>query len=390
LLLNTLLNIAIFQGVILGIIILKSPLFKSKANTYLALMIFSLSIAILNLVLERVDAYATMPYLLFLDNIEFAFVIPVFLLLYIMKLIDLPITRSKQNIWLFTPFIYSATINIINDLDEVAHVYKATPEFRFVIETIQIIEFPLIVLFIPYVLIQSSRWIKHANNAQEKKWLTYLWLSICALFSSWILVVISGMFFDLTKVMLVLALFAVFLIHWTAYFGIYKFRLARDQEGIKALISKRNLIKLESEMEEDIESKQPEVLPEAKPEVKSEVKPEVLTKEHPHFKRLEALCVNQHIYRDSTLDRTKIAEELGISPGYVSQLVNTVTGKNFASYINHYRVEAVKEMILDSEFDNYSLLAIGLECGFSSKTTFHNSFKKVTGITPNAFRKLNK
>ncbi len=385
-LLNTLLNIAIFQGVILGIIILRSPLFKSKANTYLALMIFSLSIAILNLVLERVDAYATMPYLLFLDNIEFAFVIPVFLLLYVMKLIDLPITRSKQNIWLFTPFIYSATINIINDLDEVAHVYKATPEFKFVIETIQIIEFPLIVLFIPYVLIQTSRWIKHANNAQEKKWLTYLWLSICTLFSSWILVVISGMFFDLTKIMLVLALFAVFLIHWTAYFGIYKFRLARDQEGIKALINKRKLTKLEPEIDVEIESIQPEVLLEVKPEAKTEV----LTKEHPHFKKLEDLCINHQIYRDSALDRTKIAEELGISPGYVSQLVNTVTGKNFASYINHFRVEAVKEMILDSEFDDYSLLAIGLECGFSSKTTFHNSFKKVTGITPNAFRKLNK
>ncbi|WP_452601463.1 helix-turn-helix domain-containing protein [Pontimicrobium sp. MEBiC06410] len=74
----------------------------------------------------------------------------------------------------------------------------------------------------------------------------------------------------------------------------------------------------------------------------------------------------------------------------MSQLINTVTGENFSTYINRYRVEAVKRIILDPEFDNYSLLAIGLECGFSSKTTFHNSFKKMTGMTPNAYRKKHK
>lgn len=344
-------------------------------------MIFALSIALLNLVLERVGAYATMPYFLFTDNIEWAFVIPVFLLLYVMRVIDLPIARSKRKIWLFAPFIYSAVVNIIYDLDDVAHLYKIKPEWKFVIEIIQLIEFPLILLFIPYILIQTSRWIKHANNAQEKKWLTYLWLSISTLFTTWILAVVLGMFLDLTKVMLILALFTVLLIHWTSYFGIYKFRLATDQEEIRALIHKRksNSVKaLGDDNSLNVKS------------VVTETKEDALTKEHPYFQKLEDLCINQQIYRDSTLDRNKIAEELGISPGYVSQLINTVTGKNFASYINHYRVEAVKEMILDSEFDNYSLLAIGLECGFSSKTTFHNSFKKVTGITPNAYRKLNK
>lgn len=379
-LLNTFLNIAIFQGIILGIIILRSPIFKSKANKYLAYTMFTLSIALFNLVVERVGLYTTMPYLLFIDNIESAFIIPVFFLLYVIHFIDLPITRAKRNIWLFMPFFYSAVVNIINDLDEVAHLYKAGPKFKFVLGALQVFEFPFIVLFIPFVLIQTFRWIKHAKNSQEKKWLTYLWGGISSLFASWVIAVVIGLLFglDISQVMIVLALLAVFLIHWTAYFGIYKFRLAKDQEEIKALISKRKNVNAEPRIEE-------------KPlENGLAIKEDVLTKEHPHFKKLEALCINHHIYRDSTLDRNKVAQELGISAGYVSQLINTITGKNFTSYINHYRVEAVKEMILDTEFDNYSLLAIGLECGFSSKTTFHNSFKKVTGITPNAYRKQNK
>ncbi|MEP3571464.1 MAG: helix-turn-helix domain-containing protein, partial [Flavobacteriaceae bacterium] len=119
-------------------------------------------------------------------------------------------------------------------------------------------------------------------------------------------------------------------------------------------------------------------------------KKESLTSDNHYFKKLEVLCKDHKIYRDSTLNREKVAKQLGISAGYLSQLVNTVAEKNFTNYINHYRIEAIKEMILDSEFENYSLLAIGLESGFTSKTTFYKAFKKATGMTPNAYRNSNK
>ena len=66
-------NTAIFQGIVLGAIILKSPLFKSKANKYLAYAIFTLSILIANLVFEIIDLYSSMPFLRFLDDVEWAF-----------------------------------------------------------------------------------------------------------------------------------------------------------------------------------------------------------------------------------------------------------------------------------------------------------------------------
>lgn len=384
-LLTTLFNIAIFQGIILGFVILRSPLFKSKANTYLALAIFGLSIALLNLVLEIEEVYEIIPLLLFLDNIEFAFVIPVFLHFYVVNLIDPSVSCTKKYGWLYTPFIYSAIVNIINDLGEVAHLFQVTPDFKAIMVILQLCELPLIILFIPFISIETYRYIKQTNDKQKKKWLTYLWFLIALLFNSWLLSLLIGITFEimLEDVMRVLALFTVFLIHSVAYFGIYRFRLAKDQEAIRELIHKKHLVTKSSDLVGIDEVQQEE-------EKKSSVKEEVLTEENPYFKKLEALCKHQHIYRDSTLDRNKIADELGISAGYVSQLINSITGKNFSSYINVYRVEAVKEMILDSEFDNYSLLAIGLECGFSSKTTFHNSFKKITGMTPNAYRKLNK
>jgi len=53
-------------------------------------------------------------------------------------------------------------------------------------------------------------------------------------------------------------------------------------------------------------------------------------------------------------------------------------------------VEAVKEMMSDPEYAHYTLLTMGLESGFTSKTTFYNAFKKVTGKTPNAYKNSNK
>lgn len=104
---------------------------------------------------------------------------------------------------------------------------------------------------------------------------------------------------------------------------------------------------------------------------------ESITADNHYFQKLELLCKEQHIYTDCTLNREKVAEQLGISAGYVSQIVNTITADNFANYINNYRVEAVKEMISNSEFENYNLLAMGLESGFTSKTTFYKAFKKL-------------
>ncbi|GAB5551847.1 MAG: hypothetical protein Sapg2KO_14380 [Saprospiraceae bacterium] len=176
-----------------------------------------------------------------------------------------------------------------------------------------------------------------------------------------------------------IALGAAFLIHWITYAGIFKFRLSKDQEEIRALVKKWKSSSVKPAI--------PSLLQDSVGDEKRTVS---LTAENSYFKKLETLCANDRIYLDHTLDRAQVAKMLEISPGYISQLVNTITGENFSTYINRYRVEAVKTMIADAEFDNYSLLAIGLESGFSSKTTFYTAFKKITGMTPNMYRKTHK
>ncbi|MFD1604100.1 helix-turn-helix domain-containing protein [Flavobacterium artemisiae] len=374
----TLINIAIFQGIILGLIIFKSPLFNSKSNRYLACAIFTLSILLLNLVLDIGGAYESLPFLRLIDDVEWAFLLPVFLFLFIIQRVDRTLKDQNKIGLLFFPFGFSAVINITSDLDNVFGFYKIPPLGLKILEVLSEIEIFLALTFIPLLLLYSYRFLKYSKNLQEKKWLTTLWIIFSVLLFSWVIALILALFFqyDVTYIMRSLALFGTFLIHWTTYIGIFKFKLANDQPGIYNFLNKEIVTSDNSLLLNDYT-------------IKEEIK-ESITPDNLYFQKLEFLCREQHIYTDSMLTREVIAEKLGISAGYVSQIVNTITEDNFANYINKYRIEAVKEMILNSEYENYNLLTIGLEAGFTSKTTFYKAFKKVTGLTPNEYRNANK
>ncbi len=378
---TTFFNTAIFQGIVLGAIILKSPLFKSNANKYLAYAIFTLSLLIANLVFEIIDIYSIVPFLLFLDDVEWAFLFPVLIFMFVIHQVNHPIRNSKKIRWLFVPFFYSAFTNILYDCDVVAHIFKIPVGIKTFVETVKDFDFFIILVFIPFMAVYTFSFIKFAKDQQEKKWILFLWFLVFTLLLSWITAILIGLFFeyDLSFCMRILALFATFLIHCTAYYGVFRYRLAGNKEGIEGLLSKSASL-LPDEFSKDIILKK---------ETET-TNLDSFTKENVYFKKLETLCEVHQIYRDSNLSREKVAEQLGISAGYVSQLINVITGDNFANFINNYRVEAVKKMILDSDFENYSLLAIGLESGFTSKTTFHYAFKKATGMTPNSFRNANK
>lgn len=370
----TLLNIAVFQGIILGLVILKSSLFNSNSNKYLAYLLFTLSIILLNYVFEIQQVFTTYPLLHFTDNINWVFLMPAFLYLFIINRIDHTKKYNQKKYLCFIPFAYSAVINIINDLDHVAGVYTFSESGLAIIKILGLIQLLLAIAFIPSLPIYSYFMVRHLKDSQEKKWILTFLTIVSSVLIIWLITALAGFLldYDISSTMSVIALFATFIIHWTAYIGIYKYKLAKNRDAIHNFLNNDSTISLPN-------------LQIVETSIPQEYK-ESITADNLYFQKLELLCKDEQIYTDSTLNREKVAEKLGISAGYVSQIVNTITGDNFAHYINQYRVEAVKEMISNSEYDNYTLLTMGLESGFTSKTTFYKAFKKVTGQTPNEYK----
>ncbi|GAA0713900.1 hypothetical protein GCM10009430_06280 [Aquimarina litoralis] len=112
-----------------------------------------------------------------------------------------------------------------------------------------------------------------------------------------------------------------------------------------------------------------------------------ITDDNIYYKELEFLMREAKIYQDPHLGLDSVAKKLKISSNYLSQLVNKLTGKNFADYINTFRVEDAKAKLRNHNFINYTIIGIALESGFNSKSTFYSAFKKLTGISPSDYRK---
>ncbi len=92
-------------------------------------------------------------------------------------------------------------------------------------------------------------------------------------------------------------------------------------------------------------------------------------------------------YLDGEVTAQSLSKQLGISANHLSQVLNQEQKQNFFDFVNSYRVEEVKAKMKDSQFRNFTLLAIALESGFNSKTSFNTIFKKFTGQTPSQYYK---
>lgn len=91
-------------------------------------------------------------------------------------------------------------------------------------------------------------------------------------------------------------------------------------------------------------------------------------------------------YSNPSLTLKKLAENFDIKPKRLSGLINSAYQKNFYAFINEYRVEEVKKLLLDSELDHLTIVAIAEKAGFNSKSTFNSIFKKEVGMTPKEFK----
>lgn len=95
---------------------------------------------------------------------------------------------------------------------------------------------------------------------------------------------------------------------------------------------------------------------------------------------LKALMERERLFQNPNLTMPLVAGKLNISNHQLSQLLNDNLGKPFPTFVNEYRIDEAKKLLADKP--QFSLEAIGYECGFNSRSTFYATFKKLTGTTP--------
>ncbi len=102
---------------------------------------------------------------------------------------------------------------------------------------------------------------------------------------------------------------------------------------------------------------------------------------------LNSIMNEEQLFKNANLKSSELAKKIQLTTHQLSQLLNDNLGKNFSSFVNEYRINEAKKMLLSN--GNITLEAIGYECGFNSKSTFYTTFKKIVGKTPSQYKSSN-
>jgi len=103
-------------------------------------------------------------------------------------------------------------------------------------------------------------------------------------------------------------------------------------------------------------------------------------------KRLRDHMNTEEPFLNSELSLTNLAGQIGVTERNLSEVINGVFNTNFYDFINHYRIEKAKELLVKPPDPKMSIQQIMYEVGFNSKSSFNTEFKKRTGTTPSAFK----
>jgi len=123
-------------------------------------------------------------------------------------------------------------------------------------------------------------------------------------------------------------------------------------------------------------------------------KPEVVKEEKADEKvtasaiqKVQTGMEEQKLYLKHNLNIEEFSKRIDLPIKEVSAVINKHYGTNFFEFMNKYRVEEAKRLLLDAGSADMTVLDILLQAGFNSKSAFHRFFNRLVGVSPTEFRK---
>lgn len=103
---------------------------------------------------------------------------------------------------------------------------------------------------------------------------------------------------------------------------------------------------------------------------------------------LESIMLSEEAFRSSNLTVVALADKMAITQHRLRALINQTLGhQNFNSFVNSYRIVAVKKALRDPDKAHLPILTIALDCGFNSLSPFNRAFRESQNMTPSAYRR---
>lgn len=104
-------------------------------------------------------------------------------------------------------------------------------------------------------------------------------------------------------------------------------------------------------------------------------------------KQVKDLFEVEETYLNNNATLHVIANQLGIQPRILSQAINENEQMNYSEFVNHYRIERAKALLIEPDRKQDKIATIAFDCGFGNLTSFNVEFKSRVRVTPSQYRK---
>ncbi|MCB2196420.1 MAG: helix-turn-helix domain-containing protein [Bacteroidetes bacterium] len=101
------------------------------------------------------------------------------------------------------------------------------------------------------------------------------------------------------------------------------------------------------------------------------------------YEKLLQFMDQEKPFLNPKLNLAELAAKLEITTNQLSQIINQQAGVNFHDFVNKYRIEEFLQRAKTNR--TFSLLALALDSGFNSKSSFNYIFKKQKGVSPSQY-----
>ena len=99
---------------------------------------------------------------------------------------------------------------------------------------------------------------------------------------------------------------------------------------------------------------------------------------------LKALHIIDQDYMEQDLSLISVADELNVTPQYLSRIIRDQTGDTFVACLSRRRMKQAMLLLSDPGLRLYQ---ISEKCGYATQHYFSYVFRKMTGMTPGEYRR---
>lgn len=353
-------NLIIFIGVLHGFlfsgILFTANKYRSVSNNFLAYTVLSLAVSNLQYWFLDVGIISNNAPRISTELL----IVPMFFL-FVNSYLQYK-TDKKYKVLLIIPFVFSLIISVINfigllkkeSLKRIINIIQENISSGYTLVLIGLVCYRI------WLYEKESKEFSRRRVISQTKWIKQILIIGFTLCVFWIGEIYYMLSIGNTGLSIYYPLWIgiSFLIYWIAYVGVFKSHILTERTEI------RN---------------------KEYPTISKEIQNKSFSLEL--FSKINSFIIEEKNYLNPNISLNFLAAKFDKKTSYISNVISKNIDSSFTDYINTFRVTRAKELLRNPDYNKYTIIAIGLESGFKSKSNFYTVFKKHTDLTPLEYKK---